>query len=164
MMPTRLFFSVICVASAAAASACAVRVRPSGAVYVRPAPVYVAPAPAPRPVYVAAPPPAYPAQPPPPAYQPPPPAGGPPPAQPAPPPVACVDPADRDISDRFEQAMPIGPGATVGCTYRGDTDLFVVAAPAGNAGHVLTYTLRGVHQMAPIIQVLDANRAPLDRQ
>ena len=159
-MSNRLSLCVICLASAAL-SACAVRVRPNGAVYVRPAPVYVRPAPvyvapAPPPPAYAAPGPAYPAQPQP--------AGYPPPAQAAPPSVACVDPADRDISDRFEQAMPIGPGATVACTYRGDTDLFVVAAPAGNAGHVLTYTLRGVHQMAPIIQVLDANRASLDRQ
>jgi hypothetical protein len=170
MLHTRLFFSVICVASAAAASACAVRVRPSGAVYVRPAPVYVAPAPPPpRPVYVAAaPPPAYPAQPAPAGYQPPPPPAAypqqqpPPPAQPAAPPVACIDPADRDISDRFEQAMPIGPGATVGCIYRGDVDMFVLTAPAGNAGHVVVYTLRGAHQMAPKMQVLNANRASLD--
>ena len=166
-MPTRLLFSVICVAAAAAASACAVRVRPGGAVYVHPAPVYVAPAPPPpRRVYVAsAPPPAYPAQPPP-AYpaQPPQPAPvgyqQPPPAQP---PMACVDPAERDISDRFEQAMPIGPGATVGCIYRGDTDLFIVTAPAGNAGHVLTFALRGAHEMAPSIQVLDFNRRGLHR-
>ncbi len=167
-MPTRLFFSVICVASAAAAaSACAVRVRPGGAVYVRPAPVYVAPAPPPpRRVYVAsAPPPAYPAQPPP-AYpaQPPQPAPAgyqqqqPPPAQP---PVACIDPGERDISDRFEQAMPIGPGVTVGCIYRGDNDLFLVTAPAGNAGHLFTFALRGAHQMAPGIQVLNFNRKSL---
>jgi len=151
------------VTAAVAASSCAVRVRPSGAVYVRPAPatVYVAPAPPPpRRAYHAQP--AYPAQQAPPAYpaQPPPPAAYPPPA---PPPMACVDPADRDISDRFEQAMPIGPGSTVGCTYRDDTDVFVVTAPAGNAGHILVYTLRGAHDMAPVMQVLDANRASLHR-
>ena len=115
--------------AAVAASSCAVRVRPNGAVHVRPAPatVYVAPAPPPpRPVYRAQP--APPAQPPA-AYS--------PSAPPGPPPMACVDPADRDISDRFEQAMPIGPGATVGCTYRGDADVFVVTAPPGNAGHVV---------------------------
>ena len=145
-----------CLASltaAVAASSCAVRVRPNGAVHVRPAPatVYVAPAPAPPP-----PQPVY-------RTQPPPPAAYPPPAPPAPPPMACVDPADRDISDRFEQAMPIGPGATVGCTYRGDADVFVVTAPPGNAGHVVVYTLRGAQQMAPVMQVLNANRASLHR-
>jgi hypothetical protein len=75
--------------------------------------------------------------------------------------MACVDPADRDISDRFEQAMPIRPGSIVACTYRGDVDLFVVTAPPGNAGHILVYTLRGAHEMAPVMQVLNANRASL---
>jgi len=143
------------------ASSCALRVRPNGAVYVRPAPatVYVAPAtPPPRRVDQAQP--AYAAQPPPPAYpaQPLQPAAYPPPA-----PMGCVDPGDRDISDRFEQAMPIGPGSTVGCMSRNDTDVFVVTAPAGNAGHILVYTLRGAHDMAPVMQVLDANRASLNR-
>ena len=159
-MSHRLSVTLACLASATAvvsAPSCAVRVRPGGAVVVRPAParVYVAPAPAPPPprvVYHA-----QPAQQPPPAY----PAQPPPPAPAAPPPMACVDPADRDISDRFEQAMPIGPGTTVGCTYRNDDDLFVVTAPAGNAGHVLVYTLRGAHEMAPKMQVLDANRSSL---
>ena len=161
-MSHRLSVTLACLASATAAVAapsCAVRVRPGGAVVVRPAParVYVAPAPAPPPprvVYRAPPP-----QPPPTAY----PAQPPPPAPAAPPPISCVDPADRDISDRFEQAMPIGPGTTVGCTYRNDTDLFIVTAPAGNAGHVLVYTLRGAQEMAPVMQVLDANRASLHR-
>jgi hypothetical protein len=173
-MHRRLPVALACVAvvTAVAASSCAVRVRPGGAVVVRPAParVYVAPAPAPPParVYVApAPPPAQPvyhAQPAPP-QQPPPPAGYPPPAPPpaAAPPPACVDPADRDISDRFEHGMPIGPGTTIGCTHRGDADVFVVAAPPGNAGHVIVYTLRGSHEMAPVMQVLDANRASLHR-
>jgi hypothetical protein len=159
-MNRRLSVALACLAAVTglAASSCAVRVRPGGAVYVRPAPatVYVAPAPAPPPpqrVYHAQP--AYPAQQSPAAY--------PPPAPPAPPPMACVDPAERDISDRFEQAMPIGPGATVGCTYRNDADVFVVTAPPGNAGHVLVYTLRGAHDMAPVMQVLDANRARLHR-
>jgi len=160
----RLSVVLTCLApltTAVAASSCAVRVRPNGAVHVRPAPatVYVAPAPAPPPkrVYATpAPAPVYNAQPPPPAAYP-------PPAPPAPPSTACVDPADRDISDRFEQAMPIGPGPTVGCTYRGDVDAFVVTAPPGNAGHVVVYTLRGAHQMAPVMQVLDANRASLHR-
>ena len=77
--------------------------------------------------------------------------------------MACVDPADRDISDRFEQAMPIGPGTTVGCTHRNDDDLFIVTAPPGNAGHVLVYTLRGAHEMAPKMHVLDANRSQLNQ-
>lgn len=161
-MSHRISVTLACLASATAAVAapsCAVRVRPGGAVVVRPAParVYVAPAPAPPPARVVYH--AQPAQQPPPAY----PAQPPPPAPAAPPPMACVDPADRDISDRFEQAMPIGPGATVGCTYRNDTDLFIVTAPAGNAGHVLVYTLRGAQEMAPVMQVLDANRASLHR-
>ena len=158
-MRHRLSVTLACLASATAAvaaSSCAVRVRPGGAVVVRPAParVYVAPAPAPPPprvVYRAQPaqlPPAgYPAQPP----------------APAAPPMGCVDPADRDISDRFEQAMPIGPGTTVACTYRNDADVFIVTAPPGNAGHVLVYTLRGAQEMAPVMQVLDANRASLHR-
>ena len=159
-MNRTLSVAMVCLASltaAVAASSCAVRVRPNGAVHVRPAPatVYVAPAPAPPP-----PRPVYRAQPSPPAQ---PPAAYPPSAPPGPPPMACVDPADRDISDRFEQAMPIGPGATVGCTYRGDVDVFVVTAPPGNAGHVVVYTLRGAQQMAPVVQVLDANRSSLHR-
>jgi hypothetical protein len=147
--------------AAVAASSCAVRVRPNGAVHVRPAPARVYVAPPPARVYVApAPPPPQPVYHAQPAPQPPPPANDPPPA---PPPMACVDPADRDISDRFEQALPIGPGATVGCTTRNDADVFIVAAPPGNAGHVLTYALRGAHEMAPVMQVLDANRASLHR-
>lgn len=161
-MNHRLSVTLACLAfatAAVAAPSCAVRVRPGGAVHVRPAParVYVAPAPAPPPprvVYRA-----QPAQQPPPAY----PAQPSPPAPAAPPPMTCVDPADRDISDRFEQAMPIGPGATVACIGRGDTDLFVVTAPPGNAGHIVVYTLRGAHKMAPVMQVLDANRASLHR-
>lgn len=146
--PSVALASLVLVTAAVAAPSCAVRVRPSGAVHVRPAPAtfYAAPAPAPPPprraYHTQS---AYPAS----------------PAPSAPPPMACVDPADRDISDRFEQAMPIGPGSTVGCSYRGDADVFVVTAPAGNAGHILVYTLRGAHEMAPKMQVLDANRASL---
>src|SRR6185295_17894250 len=45
----------------------------------------------------------------------------------------------------------------------GDVDTFVVTAPPGNAGQIIQYSLRGYSQMSAIVEILDANRAPLNR-
>jgi hypothetical protein len=154
--PPRFLLVLSLTSIAALMSSCALRVRPSGAVVIRPAPVvYVAPA----------------SRPPPPAYAPaptyaPPPAQGypPPPPATAPPQAACIDPGTRDISELYEQAMPLAAtSTTVGCIARNDIDTFVITAPPGNAGQIVQYSLRGQYEMAPVVQVLDANRAPLNR-
>jgi hypothetical protein len=163
-----------------AAPACVVRTRhgvpllvpPGPHVYV-PAPrphVYVAPPPvviAPRPVYVAPPPAVVYAPGPAPAAPPPADYGGAPPPQQQPQQeqVTCIDPAERDISDRFDQAMPLAAVATtIACTYRGDVDMFVITAPPAGAGQIIQFSLRGYSQMAPIIDILNGNRAPLHRE
>jgi hypothetical protein len=69
------------------------------------------------------------------------------------------------VSDLYDQAMPIAAtSTTVACTARNDADVFVITAPPGNAGQIVQYALRGQYEMAPIVQVLDANRASLNRQ
>ena len=60
--------------------------------------------------------------------------------------------------------MPLAAtSTTVACTARNDTDVFVITAPPGNAGQIVRYSVRGQYEMAPSVQVLDANRSPLHR-
>jgi len=169
---------VLALAPLLAAPSCVVRphgvrvlVPPGPHVYVpHPRPhVWVAPPPvviAPRPVYVAPPPVVVYGAPPPAAAPPtgydsgPPPQGQPPQEQ-----VTCIDPGERDISDRFDQAMPLAAAATtIGCSYERDIDMFVITAPPAGGGQIIQYSLRGYSQMAPVIEILDGNRAPLQRQ
>src|SRR5438105_6620358 len=68
-----------------------------------------------------------------PRYSQPPP--GPPRQSPQPAAEDCIDPGDRDLSDRYDQAMVIDPqSTTVGCTFWNDIDTFVTTAPPGAAG------------------------------
>ncbi|HEX2659969.1 MAG TPA: hypothetical protein VHU40_16915 [Polyangia bacterium] len=131
------------------------------------------------PVRYGAPPPGY--QQPPPGYQQPPPApyqGGyanqppPPPAAygtpnvPPPPPSAgpCIDPGPQDIPDLIDRPAMIRAGTTtVACTTGGDVDLFLISVPPANAGQVVLISVRGDRGMAPRINVLDANRRPIEQ-
>lgn len=181
-MTKQIWSLLVCVGSLPlAVCGCTVGVQPQPVAYGPPPPRYAPPPPPPRyapppPQYAPPPPPgAYPPPPPPTAtYQPPPPAAGYPPPPPGPsqspppPPAptgACIDPGPRDISNRFEQAMPLSTNsATVGCLNGQDVDLFLVTTTPSNAGEVVRFSLRGGQGYQPVVQILNANRASLYRE
>jgi hypothetical protein len=81
------------------------------------------------------------------------------------PPAACIDPAERDVTDQFDHAVPLDPNSTtVGCSFRGDNDMFIVTMAPANAGQVFRYALRGQVELAPVIQIFDANRKRVEHE
>lgn len=75
--------------------------------------------------------------------------------------ASCVDAANRDVSDQFDQALPLAlPSNTTLCNMPdSDEDMFVVTAPAGAAGSVLRYTVKVAGSwMSPAVTIYDTNR------
>jgi hypothetical protein len=135
----------VAVAMATMAGGCELQVAGRG-----PIPIYAAVAPPPPPAHGRSAP----------QGAPPPQAGRPPAAGPAPyTPLACIDPGERDLSDRYDQAMVIGPrSTTVACSFRGDVDAFVATAPPGAAGSIIHVSVRGETKLVPALQIKNANR------
>jgi hypothetical protein len=77
----------------------------------------------------------------------------------------CADPGDRDFANEFDGASPIeATSTTVGCTARGDVDVFAARAPETPGGALVRFRLRGDHEMAPLIEIYDGNRKKHHRQ
>jgi hypothetical protein len=78
----------------------------------------------------------------------------------------CADPGDRDFADEFDGASPIeATSTTVGCTSRGDVDVFAARAPqAPGGGALIRFRLRGDREMAPLLEIYDSNRKKEHRQ
>jgi hypothetical protein len=79
--------------------------------------------------------------------------------------AACIDPGALDVSADPASARSLAPSSTTrACTTRGDEDAFVVVAPPGSGGTLIRYRLRGAHEMAPRLELLDRDRALLLRE